>query len=256
MTVQLTDLDDRGLEVALIQLGRDLGGAHRDVSVGVVTALRSGSAPEVGRAPARRLIIALSILTLLLAGAATAIRFGVPGVAIREGATQPPLPRTPLSADPAFLGRFTSLDEARQQVDFDVRAPSAEWIGQPDVYYSQHPQDGRVSLVYAASEDLPAIGDTAVGMLVTQFRGNVASDFLTKLRNVGAPVTRVRIGQTEGWWIEETHEVLHLDASQRPTSERLRFADSTLLWTRDGVTLRLESRLDLERAVDVAASVR
>lgn len=141
-------------------------------------------------------------------------------------------------------------------MDFDVGAPTADWLGEPDVYVAMHPPGGRVSLVYHASRHLPAIGETRAGLLLTAFQGTVETDFLTKLRASGVPVTGVRIGPTRGWWIEQTHDVPHLHAAQEPVSERLRFADSTLLRSRDGVTMRLESGLDLMRAIDVATSVR
>ena len=251
----LSNLDDEGLEIALRQLGRDLGGATRDVSADVVAALRQARHGRAARGPTRRPFIVLVILTLLALGTTTAVRLGVGGVNIRES----PLPsraRIPLGADPAFLGSRTTLDDARRRVDFDVEVPIADWLGEPDVYVATHPPGGRVSLVYPASRQLPAIGETRVGLLFTAFRGIVETDLLTKLRTSGAPVTGVRIGPTQGWWIERTHDVLYFDPASGPRSERLRFADSTLLWSRDGVTMRLESRLDLARAVDVAASVR
>ena len=253
--MSFTRLDDEELEIALRQLGRDLGGATRDVSADVVAALRPGGRAGAARGQVRRPIIVLVIVTLLALGAATVIRVGVGGVDIRESSL-PRRARTPLGVDSAFLGSRTTLDDARRRVDFDVGVPAANWLGEPDVYVAAHPPGGRVSLVYPASRDLPAIGATHVGLLLTAFRGTVETDFLTKLRASGAPVTGVRIGPTHGWWIEQTHDVLYLDPAHEPASERLRFSDSTLLWSRDGVTMRLESGLDLQRAVDVAASVR
>jgi hypothetical protein len=50
--------------------------------------------------------------------------------------------------------------------------------------------------------------------------------------------------------------VLYVDPEGQVTPERSRFADRTLLWARDGVTLRLESALPRHQAIAIAASLR
>jgi hypothetical protein len=259
----LHDLDDRQLEAALRDAGRALAGAQRDLSVDVVAGLRAGDrvagrgVPRGlarGRGVPRRLVPALIALAVLLTGAAVAVSGIVPGIGLRRGDTT--MPARPLVVDPEFLGTPTTLDRARARVDFAVHVPALPELGQPQIYYADEPPGGRVSLLYPASDRLPAIGDTPVGLFVTQFRGAVDDQLLTKIVAEGAQVTQVDIAGIPGWWIADAHEVLYVDAEGHMAPERSRFADRTLLWTRDGVTLRLESALSRQQAIVIAATMR
>jgi hypothetical protein len=249
----LHDLDDRQLEAALHDAGRALAGARRDLSAEVVAGLRSSDRARSRGVP-RRLAAALIALAVLLTGAAVAVSGIVPGIGLRRGDTA--TPAQPLVVDPAFLGTPTTLDRARARVDFAVQVPALPALGQAQVYYADKPAGGRVSLLYPASDRLPAIGDTPVGLLVTQFRGDVDDQLLTKIVSQGAQVTQIDIGGLPGWWIADAHEVLYIDADGHTAVERSRFADRTLLWTRDGVTVRLESALSRRQAIAIAAAMR
>jgi hypothetical protein len=249
----LHELNDARLEAALRNAGRALAGPQRDLSVDVVAALRAGSNVR-RRGVSRRLALALIAMALLLTGAVVAVSGVVPGIGVRRGETT--TPARPLVIDPTFLGMPTTLASARNRVDFAVEVPMAPDLGQPQVYYADEPPGGRVSLLYRASDRLPAIGDTPVGLLVTQFRGNVDGQLLTKVVGQGAEVTPVDVAGVPGWWIAGAHEVLYVNSEGDVISESPRFADSTLLWTHDGVTLRLESALPQQRAIAVAASLR
>lgn len=63
-------------------------------------------------------------------------------------------------------------------------------------------------------------------------------------------------GGGRGWWIEGAHEVFYVAPDGRATPEQSRFAHNTLLWSRDGVTMRLESAVSLDHAAAVATSMR
>lgn len=249
----LRDLGDARLEAALRDASRAVPGAKRDLSCAVVAALRSEGRSRARGAPWRRLAPALVAVALLLTGAALAASPIVPGIGVRGGDTT--APQRPLVIDQAFLGTPTTLPGARNRVDFAVRVPAFHGVGQPYVYYADEPAGGRVSLLYRANDRLPAIGDTPVGLFVTQFRGDVDERLLTKVIGQGA-VTRVDVAGVKGWWIANVHEVLYLDAEGDVIREPSRFAASTLLWTDDGVTLRLESALPRPQAIAVAASLR
>jgi hypothetical protein len=97
---------------------------------------------------------------------------------------------------------------------------------------------------------------TPVGLFVTEFRGDTDEELLTKIVHEGADVTSVEIAGIPGWWIEGAHEVLVFARSGDVVAERLRFSDNALLWTRDGVTLRLESALSRRQAIAIAATLR
>ena len=248
----LHDLDDVQLEAALRDAGQAVPGAQRDLGVAVVAALGSGS--RVWRRGMRRLTPALLAATLLLTAAAVVVSGIVPGVGLRRGETT--TPSRPLVVDPTFLGTPTTLASARDRVDFAVEVPALPGLGQPQIYYADEPAGGRVSLLYRANDRLPAIGDTPVGLFVTQFRGTVDDPLLTKVVAQGAEATPVDVAGARGWWIAGAHEVLYTDAEGRVMPEPSRFAGSTLLWTHDGVTLRLESALPRRQAIAVAASLR
>jgi hypothetical protein len=250
------NLDDAQLAAALRSSGQAIAGARRDLSVDVIATLRSTDpGPARWSAPRRRLIPAVIVVAALLASAAVAAGI-VPGVTLRIGGADSAPPVAPLVADPEFLGTPTTLAVARDRVDFPVRVPALGWLGRPQVYHADQPSGGRVSLLYAASDRLPAIAGTPVGLFVTQFRGDVREELLTKTVNQAVRVTPVDIGDNRGWWVEGAHEVLYAAPGGEVVAEPSRFADSTLLWTRDGVTLRLESALPQGEAIAIATSVR
>jgi hypothetical protein len=259
--MSLQGLDQPQLEAALRDAGRALGGARDDLADDVVAQLRSGVGAQQRRFPTparrglpRRLVPVLMVL-VLLAGAAVAAGVA-PGIGLRIGGPATPSTQTPLVADPAFLGTQTTLSVARDRVDFAVRVPALEQVGPPQVYHADEPAGGRVSLLYPAGDRLPAMEGTPVGLFLTQFRGDVDEDLLTKIVHEGADVTSVEIDGIPGWWIEGTHEVLFIDRAGEVVAERLRFSDNALLWTRDGVTVRLESALSRQQAIAIAASLR
>jgi hypothetical protein len=259
--MSLQGLDQPQLEAALRDAGRALAGARDDLADDVVAQLRSGVGTQQRRVPApaprvlpRRLVPVLMILVLLVGAAVVA---GVaPGIGLRIGGPSTPSTRTPLVADADFLGAHTTLAAARDRVNFAVRLPALEQLGPPQVYYADDPAGGRVSLLYPAGDRLPAMEGTPVGLFVTQFRGDTDDELLAKIVHEGADVTSVEIAGIPGWWIEGAHEVLVIARTGDVVAERLRFSDNALLWTRDGVTLRLESALSRQQAIAIAASLR
>jgi hypothetical protein len=248
----LHDLTSDQLEAALRDTGRALAGARRDLGADVVAALRSGA--RAPRTVPRRLAPLVAIAVLLTGAAIASVV--VPGIDLRVGRGPSGATRAPLVADPAFLGAPTTLAAARERVDFAVGVPTARQLGTPQVYLNDRPPGGRVSLLYPVNDGLPAMGDTQVGLLLTQFRGVIDEQLLTKVVAEGAEVSPVEVDGLRGWWIDGAHEVLYVDPTGDVVTERPRFADSVVLWVRDGVTLRLESALDRQRAIAIAASVR
>ncbi|HUH07210.1 MAG TPA: hypothetical protein VML96_05305 [Egibacteraceae bacterium] len=113
----------------------------------------------------------------------------------------------------------------------------------------------RVSLLYAAEGERPAIEDADVGLLVTQFPGAMERDMLEKLAHEPSQVSPVTVDGLAAWWIDGAHSILYVAPDGQVVEEPLRLASSTLVWHRDGVTFRLESALDLERTVEIAESM-
>lgn len=247
------------LERALSDLGRHL--AYPDTDL--VPAMADRLAAIHPLAPPRRgsrrvLVLAAAILTLLVGGAlvaspalraAIARLFTLPGVRIEVPASPPPAGRG------LDLGERVSLEEARRAAGFAVTLPTA--LGQPDeVYLDTPPSDGLVSMVWRTRPDLPRTTGTGAGAVLTQFRARPDEEFIVKkLAAEGVEVTPVLVDGASGYWIEGPHTVFVVTEDGTFIEDRARTAGNTLLWSRGGLTLRLESALDLPGALAVARTV-
>jgi hypothetical protein len=248
--MRMDDLDDEQLITALRSAGRGIPGAGSDLGADVVRRLRSAP-PRTGHARSGAIAAAVAACLLL---AAAAVDVLVPGVNLRFGPMAEPAPDTPLAVDADLLGTPVTLTEARERAGFPIRVPALPGLARAQVHVSGRGRDARVSLVYPPTTDMPAMPGTPVGLFVTQFLGDVDPDLLTKVAG-DAEVTAVDLDGRRGWWIEGVHEVVVRAPDGSGTAEPSRFADNTLLWSRDGVTLRLESAATLGRAIDVATSM-
>ena len=222
------------------------------------------------RAIARTLWLLVAILLIAIAGGlvlfpearnAIADRLGLQGVQIRwVGEAPTPVP-SPVGA-PLLLGRPVSLEQAQAAADFPVRVPAAAGFDAPqEIYLLDQEQGAMVSYVYPAGPELPPSNETGVGALLTQFKGEADRDLIEKgLLNEGAPDTHleaVTVGGESGFWISgapHTYFVVCYDAGEC-RQERYRLAGNVLIWEQDGVTLRLESALPREDALEIAESV-
>ena len=104
-----------------------------------------------------------------------------------------------------------------------------------------------MSLVYAARPGLPP-GTAGVGALLDQLQGD-AMIFVEKLVAGNVPVTRLRVNGAPGYFIGGAHSV------SLPDELRPRLAGNTLVWVRDAVTYRLETKLGRAAALRLARSV-
>lgn len=154
------------------------------------------------------------------------------------------------------LGRRVSLLAVEDEVAFEVRAPDSELVGEPDAaYVAPLPEGGSLSFVYS-DDSLPKTSETGVGMLLTQFRGDLEPTLLKKVVSPGTTVRAVSLGD-EGYWISGApHTVLYLDANGDLRESVGRLAGDTLVWEEEGVTYRLESALTLPEVLEIARSLR
>src|SRR5262245_11833617 len=144
------------LELELRELGRELAlPAVPDVSGRVAERLRAEPAPHRPRftLPRRTLAIAIAVLLVALAAAlavppvrgALLDLFHIGGVTVARVATLPPV----TSSGDLRLGRATTLEQARRDVDFPIRVPDEQAWGRPDgVFLSRSIPGGAVSLLY------------------------------------------------------------------------------------------------------------
>ena len=134
--------------------------------------------------------------------------------------------RPPLLEDP--------LGDADRELHFALQ------VGPPDGLYAK---GDVVTLLYGSTDE--------VRVLVTQI-GRQALEPETVKKIVQA-TTNTTVVQVEGspapaLWIEGDAHVLDLPGSPA------RLARNTLIWTRDGLTLRVEGATNLEQAIRIAES--
>jgi len=156
------------------------------------------------------------------------------------------------------LGDPVSLEQARRRAGFPLRVPAA--LSRPDaVYLDEHPSYGnRVDMTYRPRPGLPASGSTGVGLLVTELRGT-ATPVIEKTLGAASRSERLTIGGDPAYFISGAqHGFAYIPGgSGEPLFEEQRLAGNTLLVERgDGVLVRIEGDVPLERAVRIAESMR
>jgi hypothetical protein len=241
-----------------------------ELTTGVIDRIEATSTGQarIWRWPRLSRGLVLAVLALAVAGAvAAAAILGVPGIRIvTVDEMQRPTPAA--SASPSDLRRMSaalglgvalSLDEVRELVGMPVVPPADPELGPPDaLYLDRGLAGGMVSMVWSARPGLPAAGTTGVGLLVSQFDGQVNSAGFEKLVDQEVRVQPVVIAGADGWWLEgATHVFLRRSAAGEESHPVVptRLAGDTLLWERDGLTFRLEGSVGRERAIAIAESI-
>jgi hypothetical protein len=150
--------------------------------------------------------------------------------------------------DPILLGDLEPV------VGFAVRVPVGADPGAPDgVYLSE---DGRVTMVWAGTQTLPAAGDTDVALLLTQRTAYGIQDFGQKAIGPDTEVRGLQVEDQPALWIEGApHTLTLLDADGTPVEETIRLAGNVLLWEANGVNHRLETTGDLNSALAIVAQL-
>jgi hypothetical protein len=226
-----------------------------------------------GRSLRRSFVLAL-IALVVLAAIVGAIGFGVPGIRIifTGGATPSPeatslLPTasptptpTPSPTVPGppgsglDLGFMTTLTEASNLAGFAVELPTDSSLGPPATIWFR---EGRISLVWASRPDLPDTEVPGIGLLVTEFRGSVHEDLFQKMLGPDTTLTPVTVGDEGGWWIEGApHEFVYLNPSGEIIGDTRRAVGDTLIWTKDGMTFRMETSRGQAAAIRLAETIR
>lgn len=209
--------------------------------------------------PAVAALLAVILLSLVIAAvpptrSAVADWLGIRGVVIVE---QTATPSAPLATG-LNLGAPVTLADARDRADYRVRMPDLPRYADPDeVYVSAYPEGGQVAMVYRAGDSLPRAAETGVGLLFTQFRGDLNPNAFGKGVGPDTTIERVTVGDSEGLWISgEAHVFYYTDDTGASLSEHIRLAGNTLLWQSGDLTLRIESALTKDEAIRIAESVR
>lgn len=204
----------------------------------------------------RRLALAATVVVIILGGAALinpasrdaiAHFFHVRGVVVSRVTS--PLP-SPSNVTSLNLGELTTMDQAGSMVHFRIVVPPQ--LGTPDaVYVDRSVPGGEVALAYKPRTGIPLVPQTALGVLVTEFRGDLIPGFITKEVGPGTTVEEVSVNGDPGWWITgQPHDIIVSDRM-----ETLRMAANTLVWEHGGVTYRIESGLSKADAMRLAAGL-
>jgi hypothetical protein len=225
------------LERDLAELGRSVPTPRaRTLEQSVMARIgEGGERPVLERYRLRLVAGGIAVLLALLAAppvrAAVADWFGFGSVVVHRGNGETPGPVTSPT-----VGSGTSLAEAAGAVDFDVFELPA--LGEPDG--AEVSADGRVlSLGWAAGP-----------------RVDQSSSLDYTFDKTATSVRFVSVLGEEALWFPDSHDVVLLDEDGTTIPDTRRIAGRTLIWTVGDTTLRLEGRLSLEQALEIAESSR
>ncbi|MEA2367055.1 MAG: hypothetical protein QOI32_2567 [Thermoleophilaceae bacterium] len=253
------------LERRLTQLGRELDWPETpDLVPGVGARLRQPARSPVRRLPiGRPLAIALAALLVLAGGVVAAVPsardavlelFGLRGATVERREQLPPGPTEEPGA--LRLGERATLAAAGRRLGFEPLVPRA--AGSPDgVFVGHDVPGGRLSLSYRARPGLPEARSTGLGLLVDEFRGDLAPAYFGKVAGQATRVERFRIDGERAVWLEGAPHYFFYRLPGRPFAEdELRIAQNVLLLERGRLLVRLEGAFGRARAVALARSLR
>jgi hypothetical protein len=238
-----------------------------DLAGAVERRLGASAAPRRS-APARprsrwrwRTVLLAAALLLLLAAAAGAAAYrlwlDVPSVLVREVAAVPEVP----PGAGLGLGERTTVEAAAAAAGFELLPPSDPRLGEPDaVYLADVGQRPRVSLVWRARDDLPALPPLTgarLGAVLTAFPGGTPDELvIEKMASQATSVEAVDVGDGAAWWLEGApHLVVFETPGGDVEAEERRLAGNVLLWEQGGLVLRLEAQVERDVALAIARSV-
>jgi hypothetical protein len=153
------------------------------------------------------------------------------------------------------LGDRVELADLDARAGFHVRWPNDPSLGPPDAVYIDPFTGGQVTLVWAARQDLPATLEPGVGMLLSQFRGQVEEGFFTKALDGGTSVERLPVGDGKGYWLTGDPHFIFWKGPDGFVDDSRRWVGDVLLWAEGDITYRLETSLGRDRAVGLAESM-
>ncbi len=199
-------------------------------------------------------LVALLVLAGTVLAAAPGVRdallefFGLQGATVERRTELP----TPPPERPLELGERTTLDAAAGRLPFEPLVPSA--LGEPDGVYLR---GGELSLAYRARPGLPRTATTRLGLLVTEFRGDLHPDYIGKIAGGATAIERLRVDGERALWLEGApHFFFYRGAGGEIREGELRLAQNVLLLESGPLLVRLEGAFDRERALEIARSLR
>jgi hypothetical protein len=257
------------LERALVRLGGEIAFPETPDVLAAVGDRLEQAAPARRRRPSRRALVVAFVALALAAGAAMAVPaarsailefFGLRGATVTRVDTLPPAETRPEA--PVTAAAELELGSPVPVVDGTVRVkwpylvvPGA--LGPPDeAYYSSLLPDGKVSLVYEPGAGVPRSPFTGVGILITEFRGDLAPGYVDKLVAGGTAIEQLRVGRHRAIWLEGGPHFVAFRTPDGGFGEDVgRLAGNTLLMELGRLLVRIEGDLERDRAVEIARSL-
>ena len=255
------------LEQALTRLGRELDYPQTPALAPRVRARLGQPAPRRRRSllPAagfrRALALALIGLLVLAGGVFAAVPsvrdavlefFGLQGATVERRERLPAAPE----AGPLRLGQRTTLEQATSVLGFTPLVPADP--GNPDgVYVRRDIPGGELALAYRPRAGLPEARTTGLGLLVTEFRGDLVPELIGKLAGSATAIEELTLDGERAVWIEGAeHFFFYRRPDGQTTDRELRLAANVLLLERGNRLVRLEGAFGLERAEQIARSLQ
>ncbi|MEA2363940.1 MAG: hypothetical protein QOD71_3085 [Thermoleophilaceae bacterium] len=255
------------LERRLTRLGEEVDWPRTpDLTVSVMVRLDeparrqrlAGLLPPAGlRRSLALAVVALLVLAGTVFAAAPGVRdavldfFGLQGATVERRETLPaPPPQRPLD-----LGTRTTLESAAARLGFAAQVPAA--LGKPDaVYVRRGLPGGELSLAYRPRAGLPRARSTRLGLLLSEFRGDLSPSFLGKVVGQATSAERLSIGADRAIWIEGApHYFFYRAPDGSFVDTDMRIAQNVLLLERGPLLLRFEGAFDRGRAIELARSL-
>ena len=242
---------DERLDVALRGLAAGLEfPASPDLTARVLAELQAPAGPPWSwRPPWQRALVLGVAAAVLLAATVAALTFLLPGLRIT---TVPAVPSEAVPRDPLAVRLALGSPVASDAVSAGV--PSL--LGPPDEAYVLGDHEV-LSLVYAADEDLPELGDSGIGLLVQVIEGDLDRERVEKLvGELGVSLRPVEVGDGSGYWISGPPHLIHYTSpSGVERTEATRLVGDALVWERGGVLYRIESGLGQAETLRIAGSI-
>jgi hypothetical protein len=221
--------------------------------------------PPRARTVRRSMVLALIALIVAVAVVGAAV-LGLPGLRFVFGPPPVTLPPATSSAAPSSatlgstlgLGLPTGLGDLDRVAGFHVTLPGDPALGPPDAaWFDSTKGTGVVTLVWSPRPGYPAVDENGIGLLVGEFRGRLDDGYFEKAINQAIDIERVSVNGQRGFWIAGApHFFFWVGPDGRAVDDTIRLVGQVLAWQRDGLTLRMESTLRRDQAIELAVAFR
>lgn len=159
---------------------------------------------------------------------------------------------------PPLLGQRVTLAEAQRQAGFKPVLPALPQLGAPQsaAFDPTIAPGGQVALIWEPHPDLTAPQTKGQPALVlTEIQASL-DPAIGKVTGAGTRTEPVLIDGEPGLWLTgRRHEFAYLTPNGTTRTQTARLAGDTLLWSHEGLLLRLEGAASKRVALTIARSV-